>query len=70
MAGHTCLSKFLCHSAVSACLQADVQEVSSRLGSSRCILPAHQLQLIEEFRSLVRMMLGVPHAITAAATTA
>lgn len=34
-------------------MQADVQEVASKLSSSRCNLPAHQLQLIEEFRTLV-----------------
>uniref|UniRef100_A0A383WHE7 Uncharacterized protein n=1 Tax=Tetradesmus obliquus TaxID=3088 RepID=A0A383WHE7_TETOB len=33
-------------------LKADVQEVASKLSSSRCNLPAHQLQLIEEFRTL------------------
>jgi hypothetical protein len=37
-------------------VQADVQEVASKLSSSRCILPAHQLQLIEEFRTLVRTL--------------
>jgi hypothetical protein len=46
-------------------LQADVQEVSSRLSSSSCILPAYQLQLIEEFRSLVRT--GPQSYVTAAA---
>ncbi|KAF6259669.1 hypothetical protein COO60DRAFT_990207 [Scenedesmus sp. NREL 46B-D3] len=33
-------------------LKADVLEASSKLSSSSCTLPAHQLQLIEEFRSL------------------
>lgn len=34
--------------------QADVIDIAGKLSSSSCSLPTHQLQLIEEYRSLVR----------------
>jgi hypothetical protein len=34
-------------------LQAEVCDLSDRLGAARCMLPANQLHLIDTFRSLV-----------------
>lgn len=41
------------HTALLLLLQTDVNDVAAKLSKSKCTLPAHQLQLIEEFRNLV-----------------